>query len=81
LYVNTDAIYTRITIIVGPNNSGKSILLKDIEEYFTILNPCYKIFENLEISISQNVDEYEKFVKDILEFEDKQIRIFIDDEF
>jgi hypothetical protein len=35
----------------------------------------------LEISISQNVDEYEKFVKDILEFEDKQIRIFIDDEF
>jgi predicted ATP-binding protein involved in virulence len=77
----TNVNFKRITIIVGPNNSGKSILLKDIEEYFDIQNPCFKIFENLEISISQNVDEYEKFVKDILEFEDKQIRIFIDDEF
>lgn len=77
----TNVNFKRITIIIGPNNSGKSILLKDIEEYFDIQNPCFKIFENLEISISQNVDEYEKFVKDILEFEDKQIRIFIDDEF
>jgi predicted ATP-binding protein involved in virulence len=77
----TNVNFKRITIIVGPNNSGKSILLKDIEEYFNIQYPCFKIFENLEISISQNVDEYEKFVKDILEFEDKQVRIFIDDEF
>ena len=77
----TNVNFKRITIIVGPNSSGKSVLLKDIEEYFNIQNTCFKIFENLEILISQNVDEYEIFVKDILEFEDKQIRIFIDDEF
>ena len=77
----TNVNFKRITIIVGPNNSGKSVLLKDIEEYFNIQNPCSKIFENLGILISQNVDEYEIFVKDILKFEDKQIRIFIDDEF
>ncbi len=77
----TNVNFKRTTIIVGPNNSRKSVLLKDIEEYFNIQNPCFKIFENLEILISQNVDEYKIFVKEILEFEDKQIRIFIDDEF
>ena len=77
----TNVNFKRITIIVGPNSSGKSVLLKYIEEYFNIQNTCFKIFENLEILISQNVDEYKIFVKEILEFEDKQIRIFIDDEF
>ncbi len=57
-------------MIVGPNNSGKSALLKDIENYFNMRHPSFQILDKLGISISQNVDEYEKFEDDILEFED-----------
>ena len=43
----TNVNFKRITIIVGPNNSGKSVLLKDIEEYFNIQNTLFQNFRKL----------------------------------
>jgi ATPase subunit of ABC transporter with duplicated ATPase domains len=60
----------RINIIAGPNNSGKSTILKDIEEWFNTKNPQLKLLRNLEVTFSDNPNEYREFEKDILEFED-----------
>jgi predicted ATPase len=60
----------RINILVGPNNSGKSTLLKDIESWFNQESPRMKLVKNVEISMSDGLDDYQEFERDILEFED-----------
>jgi len=62
---------SRITIIVGPNNSGKSTLLKNIEGWFDpSLQNKINLLEDLDIVISNDLKQYLEFEKDILQFED-----------
>jgi AAA15 family ATPase/GTPase len=62
----------KITIFVGPNNSGKTTVLRDIEKWFNIYrdNKSMKILRNLYVSFSKYPDDYNEFEKDILEFRD-----------
>jgi AAA15 family ATPase/GTPase len=61
--------FRKINIIVGPNNSGKSTLLKDIERWFNSQESQMKLLKNVHISFNDH-SEYDKFEKDILEFQD-----------
>src|SRR2546422_2534401 len=60
----------KINIIVGPNNSGKSTVLRDIETWFNMQNPLMKLVRNVEVSLSNDPNDYQEFENDILEFED-----------
>ncbi len=64
-----------ITILVGPNNSGKSTLLKNIEGWFDpSIDDKISLLENLDVSISSDLKQYQEFEKDILQFEDGERR-------
>lgn len=64
--------FKKVTIFVGPNNSGKSTILKDIEKWFNEKYPKMSLVNDIEISLSTNPDDYTEFEKDILQFEDGQ---------
>jgi predicted ATP-dependent endonuclease of OLD family len=61
----------KVTIIVGPNNSGKSTILRDIEKWFNKSN--MKILKDVVVSLSTKKNEYLEFEKDILEFKDGDV--------
>lgn len=60
----------KINIIVGPNNSGKSTVLMDIENWLDHESHHTKLLRDMKISFSPDIEEYREFEKDILEFED-----------
>jgi len=62
----------KIIIFVGPNNSGKSTTLMDIEKWFKDYNNnnTMKILRKIDISFSEDPDEYNEFEQNILEFRD-----------
>lgn len=64
-----------IVVFVGPNNSGKSTVLRDIEKWFEG-DQEMRILRDVEISINQNPSFYSDFKKDILEFEDGERLIY-----
>ena len=62
---------SNVTILVGPNNSGKSTVLRNIEEWLnSISNSRSGLLKNIGISLSDDDCEFSKFEKDLLEFED-----------
>jgi energy-coupling factor transporter ATP-binding protein EcfA2 len=62
----------KIIILVGPNNSGKSTILMDIEKWFKDYNNnnTMKILRKIDISFSEDPHEYNEFEQNILEFRD-----------
>lgn len=64
----------KINIIVGPNNSGKSTMLKDIDGWFDNKYHQMKVLKRIEVCFSNNHNEYNEFEKDILDFQDGQPR-------
>lgn len=47
-----------LTVIVGPNNSGKSRILKDINELITKENPKTNIVKSLEAKMPKDMDDF-----------------------
>ncbi len=54
---------TNVTVIVGPNNSGKSLALREIEEYCSGANPVLKVFDEIEIIYPDTFEEFEAMMK------------------
>ncbi|MFC0190497.1 ATP-dependent endonuclease [Fictibacillus aquaticus] len=54
----------KITIFVGPNNSGKSLVLREVEEYFTNANQDFKLLEGIMLktpSLEELSDYYNNY--------------------
>lgn len=57
----------KITIFVGPNNSGKSLILREIESYFNNFNQNFKLLHKIELKMPtlEDLDVYiEKYKLD-----------------
>ncbi|MCK6259512.1 AAA family ATPase [Fictibacillus sp. KIGAM418] len=55
----------KITIFVGPNNSGKSLILREIESYFNNISQDFKLLENIDLKMPtpEELNNYYEYFK------------------